>query len=190
MKGKLCLGLIVLLVLIALTSPDGSDAQVPIPREGQYVYQPDQRVRISPTTYRPWSAVTYLAIINSKGQGGHCTGSFIGPNVVLTAAHCLHEEGEWAHSVEVQPGRDGSTFGILPVKPYGSQFGQYFWVPNEWTALNPVDGSFSLAAAQFDYGIIVMPDSSLGNQVGWQTMLALSSASLTGNCSDLGGRVY
>jgi V8-like Glu-specific endopeptidase len=42
---------------------------------------------IPDTTELPWKAIGYL-----DGQGG-CSGTLVGPNLVLTAAHCVTEDG-------------------------------------------------------------------------------------------------
>src|SRR3989442_4717742 len=68
--------------VLADTTAQTSPVPVP-PRRAQYVYQPDQRVRISPTMSRPWSAVAYLSRTLADGRVSGCSGAFVGPNVVL-----------------------------------------------------------------------------------------------------------
>src|SRR5438445_198233 len=53
--------------VLADTTAQTSPVPVP-PRRAQYVYQPDQRVRIAPTMSRPWSAVAYLSRTLADGR--------------------------------------------------------------------------------------------------------------------------
>ena len=39
-----------------------------------------------------------VGMVQIPGSGGICTGTIIGPNVVLTAAHCVDDDGEYVYS--------------------------------------------------------------------------------------------
>jgi V8-like Glu-specific endopeptidase len=127
------------------------------------IFQPDTRRRITPTTHYPASTI---AFIEGGFSGGfnHCSGTFIGPNVVLTAAHCLYTpETGWSQSQLVVPGADGAA------APFGYQFAEWGWVPDNWIQTGDL---------YFDWGILVMPNSELGNRVGWMTMGLFSNETL------------
>ena len=130
----------------------------------QQVFHPDERERVTPTTSFPASAIAQIEMYRNGSLVGTCTGTFVGPNAVLTAGHCLYMENTgWADAVAVVPGRDGST------EPYGYQWASSAWAPQEW-----IDSQ----DAFWDWGILKMPDSSLGNTVGWFEMGVLQTSSL------------
>lgn len=127
----------------------------------------DDRQRISPTTMLPWSAMAYLETAYEFAGVGKCTGTFIGARVLLTAAHCIYNRtaGEWAQSIAVVPGKDGS------VDPYDYQFAKSWWVPTEYSAgIGNVWG--------WDWGLILMPDSQMGDEVGHFRIGVLTTESL------------
>lgn len=125
----------------------------------------DDRVRISPATAVPWRWNCQLIITMANGSSSRCTGWFIGPRTVMTAGHCLfsHSAGGWARSIEVIPGMDGAS------RPFGSQIGTSFRSVGGWTRdANP----------EYDYGAIILPNSTLGNRVGFFGFAALPDAEL------------
>jgi V8-like Glu-specific endopeptidase len=130
----------------------------------QTIFGVDNRERVTPTTSHPWRTISAIEG-GFSGQYSHCTGTFIGPNVVLTAAHCLyrHDVG-WSESQMVVPGID-----TVDNWPFGYGFAQHGWVPQEWI----LTGDFA-----WDWGLLVMPDSSLGNTVGWMDIGLYSTQTL------------
>jgi protease YdgD len=72
-----------------------ADTLPPLPKIG--VTGTDDRVRVDSTAW-PWIAI---GRINLEGRG-HCTGTLIAPDLVLTAAHCLYNatDGRWGIPLE------------------------------------------------------------------------------------------
>jgi len=110
----------------------------------------DGRTRVTGTTTYPYRAIAYLVVTFSNGSTGTCTGWFIGPRAVVTAGHCVHD-GNWARTIRVYPGRNGSS------TPYGSATSYRLFSVLGWTR----DRS-----TNYDYGAIQL-SSPLGNTVGW-----------------------
>ncbi len=67
----------------------------------------DNRTRATPTNYYPRNAIGQLVL----GDGAVCSGVLYGPNVVVTAAHCLYSNGGWRGfpNWTFYPGRDGAS---------------------------------------------------------------------------------
>lgn len=115
----------------------------------------DDRTRINPTTSYPWRAICSLLIRTKTGKSYIGTGWFVSPRTVVTAGHCiyLHNEGGWAQSIEVIPGRNGS------LRPYGSAVSSNLRSVSGWTASKN---------RNYDYGAIILPTSApLGKTVGF-----------------------
>jgi glutamyl endopeptidase len=109
----------------------------------------DQRVRVNPTTIFPARAT---ALVSS--EVGTCTGWLFGPDLVVTAGHCVHSGGpfgDWYSDIRVYPGRNGSA------SPYGSCSARRLYSVLGWT-----DSSDE----QYDYGAIKL-SCTAGNSVGW-----------------------
>ena len=125
----------------------------------------DDRVQVTNTTSIPWRWICKLIITFPNGARGGCTGWFIGPKAVMTAGHCVYSSGNggWASQIEVIPGMRGAT------RPYGSMVGTSFRSVLGWTRdSNP----------NYDYGCIILPNSSLGDRLGYFGFAALTNASL------------
>ncbi len=125
----------------------------------------DGRVRIVETTTFPWSAVVYLELYDAGGDiVGSCTGTFISPVAVLTAAHCLYDEAGWMADIRVVPAKDGLF------EPFGWEWATDWWVPDPWY--------FDPGNEDWDWGLITLPPE-LGQEAGWWTVALLSTATLS-----------
>lgn len=141
------------------------DAATTVYLQPETICGTDDRTRISPATSIPWRWITKLFITFPDGAQFVGTGWFIGGRTVMTAGHCVYSRanGGWAQSIEVVPGMDGNS------RPFGSQVG---------TSFRSVQGWIQDSKPEFDYGAIILPDCSLGHQVGWFGFASLSDASL------------
>jgi glutamyl endopeptidase len=108
----------------------------------------DDREQITTTTDFPWRCLCHLIITGPDGDRGWVgTGWLASPRLVVTAGHCVyfHESAEgWAQQIEIYPARNGDS------KPFSYVSTQLRSV-SSWT-----QGADPL----FDYGAIILPDSS------------------------------
>lgn len=134
----------------------------------------DDRAHIAATSSLPWRWICSLLVTARTGSRFIGTGWFIGPRTVMTAGHVvfMHDEGGWAQRITVIPGRNGSE------RPFGSL---------DSSALRSVSGWTQNRDTNFDYGAIIMPDDSLGSQVGHFGFAALTDATLNGLLANLSG---
>ncbi|RIK43483.1 MAG: hypothetical protein DCC58_09570 [Chloroflexi bacterium] len=133
-------------------------------RAPRSVFPPDERIRVSPAV----SAIAFLESINqAETQVFECTGTFIAPDVLLTAAHCLYTEdlGGWASNIWVTPGMDGYD----NFYPFGYDLAYNYWVPAAW---------YESFDELWDFGLIVMPNGNLGYATGWLEIGMLTTQSL------------
>lgn len=129
----------------------------------------DTRIMRTATTSWPWRTISqfrYGTVDESR-----CTGTLIGPRHLVTAAHCINQQGTntW-FTIRVAPGKNGvgnEPFGesVISTNPAPGTSAWYF-TPWQWRDPN-------LTHWQWDWGLIVIPDR-LGDMTGWMGYVALS----------------
>ncbi len=133
----------------------------------------DSRIVRSPTTIWPLRTISQFRYGSSQESG--CSGTLIGPRHLITAAHCINQQGtnNW-FTVRVTPAKDGPG-----VEPYGNSVitpdpapGTEVWYYTPWQWRNP-----DTTSSQWDWGLIVIPDR-LGEQTGWMGYVARPSNEL------------
>lgn len=134
---------------------------------GQSVIGIDDRIRIRDTTAFPFSAIAYLELEDEDGfVTASCTGTFIGPDALLTAGHCLWdaEAEDWtSFNIRVIPGKDGGF------EPFGYNYAEDWWVPDAYTETGSSD---------WDWGVIKLPDDTLSRDTGWLSVAVLETEAL------------
>ena len=95
--------------------PRGRDTDEANARVESIIIGSDGRSRINPTTVNPNDGVIRLELFNGSSFLGTCTGSYIGPWTVVTAAHCIVQAGTaTTNRIIFKPAQNGSTL------PFGS----------------------------------------------------------------------
>jgi V8-like Glu-specific endopeptidase len=151
-------------------------ARVSDVREPAAVIGNDERTRVGDTTEYPYSAIALLSTFRGIDEF-QCTGTFIGEDVLLTAAHCLWDPHDgWMEDILVKPGKDGfgsaAAGGVqVQAEPFGSEYAWDWVVPQEYITHNGTDSTW-------DFGLVVMTDADLGNTVGWLTVGNLQTTTL------------
>jgi V8-like Glu-specific endopeptidase len=117
----------------------------------------DTRVRVTNTRVAPFRYICNL----EDGGSPMCSGTLIAPNVVLTAAHCLH--GSDPRRMTVIPGRDAAA------RPFGTSHAMRFNFARGFRG--PQD-----FVTPRDYAAIYLREP-IGNRVGFWTVAHRSSPS-------------
>lgn len=150
--------------------PDGDSSlgapQAPALPAGFVCCGPDDRVQITDPSEFPWSAMPYLEIYDqSLTFVTTCSGTFVGPDAVLTTAHCIYDPafGGFAGAIRVVPGKNGA------LEPYGSETATAAWVSDAW-----IDSG----GPEADYAIIDL-SSMLGDVVGFLPLVSAQASTLS-----------
>lgn len=136
----------------------------------------DDRVRAPDAFMRanPWRQICALRIHAQTGALFVGTGWFISPRLLATAGHCafLRNEGGWPKAIDVIPGKFGGS------EPFGRATATIF---------GTVDGWIEEGSRDFDYGVILLDDASLGGPVGNFEVRAEADNELTGATARISG---
>ena len=139
---------------------------------------PDDRKEITGKAVGPEKAVI---IIEKQGKL-HCSGAMVGPNIVLTAAHCLfNEDGNYETglivyavglpSLKIPPG-EGDPLYKIRIETLSSYLNLYpdaaakeLWVPDQYiqATLSARPNQITEKQRFYDYGFIIL-DNDLGNK--------------------------
>src|SRR5689334_20384388 len=86
-----------LIPLLALVAAGVAPVRADETQHAQWIFSPDGRTQVVDSTAAPYRSVVYLQtpLPNRPGYVATCTGAFIGPTVVLTAAHCLYSASDF-----------------------------------------------------------------------------------------------
>ena len=151
------------------TRPPGSFKQ----DQHAKVFEQDDRIRVTDTTAKPWSAIGAVMSFFPDGHVYQGTGAMIGPAHFLTVAHLLYHEkrGGWPTSVMFFPGLDGEAapFGVISVKR--------IHIPEAWMITSFVG----------DLAIVEL-DEPMGEQAGWFDVMAHSGSYLLEQQVHVAGR--
>jgi V8-like Glu-specific endopeptidase len=144
----------------------------PMPGAGlENVIGPDDRVMVPDTATIPWRCICHLEVIFDNGVRAYGTGWLVGPDTVITAAHCVWDPrtGEQAAEIRVAPGRNGS------MGPYGQFVTADYAVMQGW----PDAGNFGLDVAAIrlprDAGMFA---EGVGARLGYFGLAAFENAKL------------
>ena len=113
-----------------------------------------------------------------SNQDSNCTGTFVGPRHLITAAHCINREATnvW-YTTKVTPARNGTGSGSAP---YGSSViklnpsppvESWYWTFEEWRDPNQTKRT------RWDIGMIVVPDR-LGDTTYWMGVASRTASYL------------
>jgi V8-like Glu-specific endopeptidase len=98
-------------------------------RRLNYIFSPENRVQVNPTTAYPWRTIGQLNMQASNGNTYTCSGATVGRRAVLTAGHCVHSGpgGPGWYNVQFSAGRNGAS------NPYGTLSWSHITTYTAWT---------------------------------------------------------
>ena len=125
----------------------------------------DEREVVLDTTGFPARAIVQILFRKREGLGEYlCTGAMVAPDLVLTAAHCVHggtSMGRWYTDFDVFPGRNTLS------KPFGACKATRLYALRGWTSV-----TLASDARLYDLGAIRL-DCDVGLRTGWFGVAAL-----------------
>ncbi len=109
----------------------------------------DDRKPVNDTTKYPSNCICKLYITAQDGSQWVGTGTYIGPNCVLTASHCVYiaQRGGWVKEIEVVP-----ALNKEPNRPYGSDLSSVFYCPTGYINNGNQKYDFAAIITNHPYG--------------------------------------
>ncbi len=87
----------------------------------------DDRWQVTPTRHVPAGRIAELTLEDGSDVVSRCTGTFIGPDVLITSADCFPRlTGTYIFRLQIVPGADGD------LAPYGVGHARHLFYPTEW----------------------------------------------------------
>ncbi|WP_194724396.1 DUF4214 domain-containing protein [Noviherbaspirillum malthae] len=127
-------------------------------------------VEVNTRTTYPYTAVSLIVVTFPDGHKVAGTGTMVGPNDLLTAAHVVYspDHGGWASALSLYPGADfNGTTGRIEDAPYVVE--NFRWQLDGWPAQAFSDDSnatFRYEESQYDVAVIGL-SKAIGMQTGW-----------------------
>lgn len=123
----------------------------------------DDRTAVRVTADFPASGIANIAFTDTRGRDELCSGAMIGPDAVLTAAHCVFTNSGWHSGFLVIPGRNAV------MQPFGSCGVRQVDLFEDWT-LPP---STTPPPAPVDLALLRL-DCTVGDEVGILTLRSIT----------------
>jgi V8-like Glu-specific endopeptidase len=139
----------------------------------------ESRTRLNPNGRYPWNTIASLGpLVDGGGNMARsgCTGTMIGPRLMVTAAHCISSFGQKQfNGVRVTPARTGANtpYGSVWVAPQNSTalFPSRYYLLPDW--VNGVGQS-----KESDWALVVLPPNPFPLLNTWMGYAALSGNAL------------
>lgn len=122
------------------------------------------RVERGDEMYMPFSAIGAFRMYQNSTLY-HGTAFMVGPNVALTAAHCVFDNGSSYDNMTFAPGQNGSS------APFGTAAVTEYYYPQEWEDTHN---------SKYDWAVIKL-STNVGNSCGWFGISDYATLSNPGN---------
>lgn len=127
----------------------------------------DDRTAVRVTADFPASGIANIAFTDTRSRDELCSGAMIGPDAVLTAAHCVFSNSGWHSGYLVIPGRNAV------MQPFGSCGVRRINLFEDWT----LPSSTTPPPTRVDLALLRL-DCTVGDEVGILTLRSITDDQL------------